>query len=393
MPKEIPIEELITDGWFLKYLDYVQESEAPTSFHFGSALTFCAAGLGRRPLLAWEARPTYPNLYTLLIGPTGARKGSALALAQGVVEPALEMNILPNEGTHQGYAAALKRRYEATQEWSDGLIVVPEFSVLMKKDRHKEGLVQWLTDWYDSPDYWARALRGEEQYELCNVCVSMLGASNMAWLRTLPEDAISGGYFPRHLLFLAVGRRHWKARPHFNPVLKSELIYELRKLHHSKIPEVMTFDAATEQYLDHWYEVEIKQAYKKIDDEQVRAWLDRKQAAALKMAVTWQLVDGGPLDVLHKEWLVKARRMVDWQDTSVVSVYKSLGTTKDGEIPIAILELLKRNDGGLIAAKIWRTLRNKYKTTQVREALETLSKSGEIKMRMIEDEITWQVVE
>jgi len=105
-PDQYPIEALVADGWFGRYLEYVAESEAPTSFHFGAALTFCAAGLGRRPLLAWEARDTYPNLYTLLIGPTGARKGSALALAQSVVEPALEMNILPNEGTHQGYAAA-----------------------------------------------------------------------------------------------------------------------------------------------------------------------------------------------------------------------------------------------------------------------------------------------
>lgn len=392
MPGATPIEDLISDGWFLRYLEYVAESEAPTSFHFGSALTFCAAGLGRKPLLAWEARPTYPNLYTLLIGPSGARKGSALALAQGVVEPALGMNVLPNEGTHQGYAAALKSRYDKTQIWSDGIIVVPEFSTLMKKDRHKEGLVQWLTDWYDSPDYWARALRGEEQYELYNVCLSMLGASNMAWLRTLPEDAISGGYFPRHLIFLAPGRRHWKSRPRFNPVLKAELIYSLRKLHNTKIPDVMAFDPATEDYLDHWYEIEIRKEYATTDDKQVRAWMDRKQAAALKMAMTWQLVDGGPPGHLHKEWLAKARRMVDWQDESVVSVYKSLGTSQEGEIPIDIMELLNRNGGKMLASKIWRTLRNKYKSSRVREALDTLNKGREIKMTASEGETSWEVV-
>lgn len=390
MPERPGIETLVTDGWFHRYLEYVAESEAPTSFHFGSALTCCAAGLGRRPLLAWEARPTYPNLYTLLIGPTGARKGSALALAQAVIEPALEMHVLPNEGTHQGYAAAMKRRYEKTQHWSDGIIIVPEFSVLMKKDRHKEGLVQWLTDWYDSPDYWARALRGEEQYELINVCVSMLGASNMAWLRTLPEDAISGGYFPRHLIFDASGRRHWKARPRFNPVLKTQLMYELRKIHNAGIPETLALDPATEEYMDQWYEVEIRSTYSETNDEQFQAWLDRKQAAALKVAMVWQMIDGGPKDALHREWLHKARRLVDWQDECVKHVYASLGTTQDGEIPIAIMLLLKKNQGHLPASKIWRTLRNKYKSGRVKEALETLSRSGEIKMNA---DTQWELVD
>jgi len=97
LPPREDIETLIPDGWFARYLEYVADSEAPTCFHFGAALTACSAGLGRQPLLGWEARPTYPNLYTLLIGPTGARKGSALNLALDVVQPAFEMSVLPNE--------------------------------------------------------------------------------------------------------------------------------------------------------------------------------------------------------------------------------------------------------------------------------------------------------
>lgn len=373
------IETLVADGWFAKYLEYVAESEAPTSFHFGAALTCCAAGLGRQPLLSWEARPTYPNLYTLLIGPSGARKGSALVLAQDITAVAMDINMLPNEGTHQGYAAALKRRFLKTQVWSDGLILIPEFSVLMKKDRHKEGLVQWLTDWYDSPNYWARALRGEEHYELYNLCVSMLGASNMPWLRTLPEEAITGGYFPRHLIFDAVGRRHWKARPKFNPKLREELIADINT-RVGNIPDTLSFDPATAKYLDTWYEIEIRASYNKTNDEQIQAWLDRKQAAALKVAMTWQMMDGGPKDALHKEWLHKARRIVDWQDNCVAKVYASMGTTQEGEIPVAIMQLLAKSGGRMVAAVIWRTLRNKYKSGRVKEALETLSRSGEVKM-------------
>ena len=145
--------------------------------------------------------------------------------------------------------------------------------------------------------------------------------------------------------------------------------------------------------MDHWYEVEIRKAYATTNDEQILAWLDRKQAAALKIAMTWQMVDGGPRDALHKEWLHKARQIVDWQDTCVRKVYRSLGTTQEGEVTVAVIELLKKNDGRLPPPKIWRALRNKYKSMRVKEALETLSWSGEIKMQANAVEgAMWEIV-
>jgi hypothetical protein len=371
---------LIPDGWFHDYLDWTNELEAPPQFRFGAAITIVAAGLCRRPRLRWEARDLYPNLYTLLVGPTGSRKGSAVERAMRTIVPAMGANILPNEGTHQGFAHALRRRLVATSgATSDGLIVAPEFSVLMSRDRNKEDLVRWLTDWYDSPAKWERGLRGEEEYELRNVYVCVLGGSIIEWLRTMPVDAITGGFMPRFVLFDAPDKQFWKARPRVDGKREKELQHRLSVVA-SAVPEEIGFDSDGERYIDHWYEVEVRGAYERSGDERYRAWLARKQAAALKLAIVWQLADGGPQDVLAREWIEKARRVVDWGDSSVAAIYGALGVTQEGQVTEDVLRVIARSPGKRCSRRtLVATLDAQYQGSRVGGALNTLILGGKVK--------------
>lgn len=391
-PEPKPVEELVREGWFAKYLEWAQEHEAPAQFHFGAALTACAAGLGRQPLLDWGGDPTYPNLYTLLLGPSGARKSSAISRAVRLVGYGLESNVLPVEGSHQGFALALSARQTATGLWADGFIVSRELSVLLRKDKYKEAMVQWLTDWFDCPDEWDRAIVAGGPV-LHNVCVSLLGASNLPWLRTLPEESTTGGFLPRHLLFEAEGRRHRKAFPRFSEKLGAELVASLQKCA-GTIPETITFDQDALRYVEHWYENEMRVEYAAETSERVRYWLDRKQAMVFKVAMVWQLVDGGPRDVLVREWLEKARGAVDLCDASVKSVYGQMGTTKDGEATQAVLSYLQRRGGkaterALIKA-MWRPVGT---AARVRAALDTLRRAGMLKQtHVLPEGTTWEVL-
>lgn len=373
-------ESLVNDGWFSKYLEWTSEHESPTQFHFGAALTMVAGGLRRRPRIAWEARPLYPNLYSILIGPTGARKGAAIDRAVRLVKQGMGVNVLPSEGTHQGFAAGLRRRLTVTRgRTSDGVIVAPEFSVLMSRDKNKEDLVKWFTDWYDCPDHWERALRGEEDYELKNVCVSMLGGSNMAWLRTMPADAISGGFMPRNLLFEASDKRFWRARPKFDARLEQELVTALHRVVKTA-PERIDFDDDAGAYLDNWYENELRLAHDQAASDQVQAWMARKQAHAMKVAVVWQLADGGPRDKVAIEWMEKARRVVDWCDVAVEQVYGALGVTQEGQCADDVRAMLVKLGGRASTKVLVRSLMTKYTASRIAGAITTLKKAGELKM-------------
>ncbi len=373
-----PFDSLIKGGFFAKYLEWTSEHESPSEYHFGAAITAVAAGLGRRPRIEWEARPLYPNIYTLLVGPSGARKGAAIDRALRLVVPAMGTHQLPNEGTHQGFAAALKRRLEDTDDRADGLIVAPEFGVLMSRDRNKADLVKWLTDWYDSPDDWNRALRGEEFYELRNLYVCVLGGSTMPWLRDMPSDAITGGFMPRFILFDAQGKRFWNARPSFNKHLERELSHRLTTVADS-LPEIIRWSDGAANRLDDWYEGDIQRQYEECNDIQFRKWLERKQSAAMKLAVVWQLADGGPKDEIAEEWFKKAVAVVDWGDHTVARVYNALGVTQEGQAAADVMEMIEMMNGGATLRQLCKVLKKKYTKSRVQGALNTLHAAGDLK--------------
>ena len=372
-------DTLITGGFYAKYLEWTEEHESPSQYHFGAAITAVAAGLGRRPLIEWEARDLYPNLYTLLVGPSGARKGAAIERAMRLVIPTMGANRLPNEGTPQGFFAALKRRLADTELDSDGIITAPEFGVLMSRNRNKEDLVKWLTDWYDSPGHWDRALRGEEEgYELFNVCISVLGGSTLTWLRDMPSDAITGGFMPRFILFDAQGKRFWKSRPKFNKHLEQELSHRLARIT-SSIPDRIGWGDDAGDILDEWYERDIKQQHDECTDEQFKRWLDRKQAAAMKLAVVWQLTDGGPKDEIAKEWLTKAIDVITWGDYTVERVYDALGVTQEGQAAADVLDNVKRLGGSATLRQLCAALKKSYTKSRVQGALNTLPAAGDLR--------------
>lgn len=391
-PPDAPFEALVTDGWFARYLEWTHEHESPAQYHYGATLAAIAAGMGRRPLIEWEARTLFPNLYALLIGPTGARKGAAIERAVRITGRALGTNVLPNEGTHQGFAAALVKRYKDTGTTADGLIVAPEFRVLVSREKHKGELFVWLTDWYDSPEVWERGLRGEQEYEIRNMCVSVLGGSNLAWLRMVPEDAITGGFFPRFVLFNATDKRFWKARPKFDTTLERELSHALALIA-ARVPERIGFTKEAGDYLDKWYEVDVRAEYERhSEDERFQAWLARKQAAAMKIACVWQIVDGERVDAIELEYLVRARRVVDWGDQSVGLIYRSLGVTREGEASRDVLEVITRAGGRVPQRALIRTLSNRYDWGKLKSALATLEGGGVVKCeRSPTDGVVWKM--
>lgn len=390
---------IVTTGVFAKYMEILSELEAPPQYNFACAATVVAAGLGRRPRIDWAARATFPNLFTLLVGESGARKGTAIEWAERIVVPAVGANLLPNEGTAQGFHAALRARLAETGGVSaDGLIIAPEFSVFMGRDRNKEGLVQWITNLHDGVRH-DRALKGdiEQGHEntLDNVCLTIIGGSNMPWLKTMPEDAITGGFLPRAAIFDSPEDEVlWKSRPRVSTSGVNELKRLFGLIVERGVPDFIAFDDDAGEALDTWYEVDIRRQYETNADSQYRKWLKRKQAVAMKLAVIWQLTDGGPKDKIAKEWMELAIKVVDWGDAAVTSVYSELGMTPDGQVVYDVLSTLEHWGGSARRQKLVRKLRHRYSASKVNGALNTLRQAGKVKQRKSATEgIVWEVVD
>lgn len=379
------LRAVLGDGWFGRYLDYCSPGKSSPQFCFGSALTLIGAGFGRAPLIEWgvvKGGGIYPNIYSLLVGGSGSGKGAAFSYAGKVVHPAMAPNVLTREGSGQSYADQLAERYAAHGE-GDGIIVVPELRVLLTKDsKYKGDIVTWLTDWFDEYHYWDRGLRTDHVI-LRDLCVSFLGASTRKWLRQMPDDAIGSGFLPRYFLFEtteAEEMRYWgSGMPTFDEGLREQLVADLERVGQN-VPAEMAVQGAARKWLDDWYGGPHRAQYVATRNDEVKKWLNRKQAAIMKIATILQLLDGGSREVLDTEWLSRAKLIVDSMDAVVERVYATLGVTQEGEVTMAVLGIIRRSGGKTAGRAIKRALKNRYRAVKIDETLKGLKEMGELEM-------------
>ena len=190
--------------WIEAYLEYTFNSEPPHMYHVWSAISVISAVLQRKCAFPWGNLTFYPNMYVVLVGPSGkARKGTAMNFALGFLED-IGVHLAAESTTREALIRALADAKDDMIDPNIGestmhsslTIFSPELTVFLGYQNHQ--LLSDLTDWYDCRRKWIyrTKLSGTDTIE--GVYVSLLGATTPELIRTsLPMDAIGGGLTSR----------------------------------------------------------------------------------------------------------------------------------------------------------------------------------------------------
>lgn len=207
MPREV-------SDWLSGYLKYTENSEPPVSYHTWCGLSMLAGALQRKVHLVWGFEKIHPNLYTVLVGPSGkTRKGVALGIAKEILSNVPGMSIAPEATTREAVIQAMKRAVTNYQDPANALIKFhcsltafsEELSVFLGQNDIK--FLATLTDWYDSKDNWTYETIGRGRDSLQGVCFNLLGATAPDWLQSmLPQEAVGGGFTSR-IIFVVEDRK------------------------------------------------------------------------------------------------------------------------------------------------------------------------------------------
>jgi len=128
-------------GYIANFMDaYSQCTDAPRAFLFAAAVVSLASVLSDRILLPWAGGKLSPNIWIILLGPSGYRKGTAIDFCRTVVEETDNSLLLPQVASEEGLTKVLA-------ETATGLITWQEFSKTLKV-WNKEG------GWQASQEYW-----------------------------------------------------------------------------------------------------------------------------------------------------------------------------------------------------------------------------------------------
>ena len=173
----------LTD-WLSAYLKYAHNSEPPQSYHIWCSLAILAGAVQRKVYLRWGRQTIYPNLYIVLVGPSGkGKKGTALDHARPLMYTGCGGKIVEGAITREKLIRRMSHMLDTFTCMTSGRIlphvsctfVSSELTVFLGQNNIK--LLADLCDWYDSPDRWTYDTKDKGTDKLDNLYFNMLAAT------------------------------------------------------------------------------------------------------------------------------------------------------------------------------------------------------------------------
>lgn len=191
------------EDWLTGYLELVDNSEPCDLFKIWCGVSLLCSFLQRKVWLPWECN-IYPNMYVVLVAPSGVRKGTAIRPIQEFIKE-YGIKVSAESVTRE---ALIKDLVEAADIRTTGdqhivhcslTIIAEELSVFISQKQVE--LICTLTDWFDCKDDWTYRTKHGGSDEIIGVWVNLLGAITPQFLQTaLPQDAIGIGLTSRMVL-------------------------------------------------------------------------------------------------------------------------------------------------------------------------------------------------
>ncbi len=190
--------------WLDLLMSQTQDLESPRRYFYFAGLSVLSAIVKRNCFLdRGGAYKLYPNIYTMLVGPSGIKKGLPVSIAEKLVTNAKVTKVIAGRSSIQAIIENLghqtMNKDGTIEKDATAFIVSGEFSQSILEDPQALTI---LTDLYDSQykDEHTNLLKSGKSI-LRNVYLSMLGASNEAHLHAvIGQRDIMGGFIARTLM-------------------------------------------------------------------------------------------------------------------------------------------------------------------------------------------------
>jgi hypothetical protein len=216
--------------WIDSYMEYTEHTEPPSTYRRWVAISAVAASLQRRNRLELGSLLFFPNMYIVLIGPPGTRKGTAMGPVISILrEVGIDM------GADSSTREALIRRLRvSTDTGVDGAhasmnIISTEFTTFLGFS-NKE-LISMLCKWYDCEDKFEYDTKTPELKDYVhNVWVNMLGATTPTQLRQALNVETFGTGLTSRIIFVHAKRKNLKVFPYLIKELKAPLKEDLQRI-------------------------------------------------------------------------------------------------------------------------------------------------------------------
>lgn len=243
--------------WLEAYERYTYNSEPPTLFKKWIGISVIASALQRKCRLEWGTITFFPNLYIVLVAPSGkCRKGTAMGpgykmirdlgikvAAESITREALIRELAGCEATHGDPTGKRISIHCSLTIFSQELTVFLGYN--------NATLMADLTDWYDCKEDWTYRTKNSGENVINGVWVNLIGATTPDLIQTtLPRDAIGGGLTSRIIFVFEDRKSKIVPAPFLSP--EEEQLREKLKLDLEQINMLLGDFKITDKFLELW---------------------------------------------------------------------------------------------------------------------------------------------
>jgi hypothetical protein len=342
-------------NWLDSYLAYTENSESPISYHTWCGLSVIAGALQRRVYLNWGlGRVIYPNLYVVLVGPSGrTRKGVAIGIAKELLKQVTGVTVVPESSSgRQAMIQAMKRALQNFQDPTDGKIKFhsaitafsEELSVFLGQG--DIAYLSNLTDWYDSKDDWEYETISRGKDTLQGLCLNLMGGTAPDWIQSMiPQEALGGGFTSRIIFIVEEVKR--KIVPKYIPSreeleMKEVLIRDLDRV--SQLSGEITFTPEAEALYINWYiqqDTDLTNGKPVITDPRFAGYCERRATHIQKLMLLTSACRGDDLLITADDFN-RALRLLIGAEKQMHKTFGGLGKSRISEPTDQVISYIKK---------------------------------------------------
>lgn len=343
------------EDWIASYLKYVENSEPPLLYKEWVAISVIASVLQRKCKLPWGHLTFYPNMYVVLVGPSGiCRKGTAMGVGHQFLRD-LGINTAAEAITREALIRELRKANSSLSDPATGDIVFHasltiyshELTVFLGYNNLQ--LMSDLSDWYDCRDRWTYRTKHMGEDEIIGVWVNLIGATTPELLQSaLPHDAIGGGLASR-VVFIYERR---KAKTIAAPFLTLE-DKKLRDDLQDDLEEIAMMQGEfkiTKDFLSKWIDWYTDQSDAKPFDERFTGYFSRRPVHVLKLSMILAASEGKGM-TMDASLLNRAIDLLMRTEKNMPMTFRGVGKSDIADVTARVMAAIA-NEGEITAAKL-----------------------------------------
>jgi len=327
------------------YRVYSSGNEAHPTYHIFSGLIALSSIIGRRVWVDMGPFVYVPNLYVILVGPSGNRKTTAMTPAKNLIralglpysaECVTKEKLVLDVFAQERVIKDMPEEYSKFKTFSPMTCVVTELSEFLGAGGL--GMINFLVTIYDQ-DYYDIRTKNKGDTSITGPYLCLLGCTTPDWITIyLKQDIISGG-FSRRAIFVYEST---KGAPIPIPIVTPEMATAWNDLlaYGKRLMEVkgpMIWDGEAKKFYCDWY---IQHSKRNAPHPMLVGYFESKHAQLLKIATLLSLSDNFDriLSVRHLQF---ALEILGLAELNMSKVFAGMGRNELNPVANKVVEAIR----------------------------------------------------